>query len=66
MDILQHEQIVSDKLQGVIRNPFAFYFEIRRDLVGRYRHYPCVMRLYIGYTESYTGVTEGIYRSIQH
>ena len=29
MDILQHEQIVSDKLQGVIRNPFAFYFLIQ-------------------------------------
>ena len=34
MDILQHEQIVSDKLQGVIRNPFVFYFEIRRGFSG--------------------------------
>ena len=25
-----HQQINSDKLEGVIRNPFAFYFPIRR------------------------------------
>ena len=34
MDILQHEQIVSDKLQGVIRNPFAFYFLIQGGFGG--------------------------------
>ena len=28
------EQIHSDKLQGVIRNPFAFYFAIQRGFSG--------------------------------
>ena len=27
----------SDKLQGAIRNPFAFYFRYKGDSVGRYR-----------------------------
>ena len=29
-----YQQIVSDKLQGVIRNPFAFYFPIQRGFSG--------------------------------
>ena len=28
------KQVVSDKLQGVIRNPFAFYFPIQRGFSG--------------------------------
>ena len=31
---LDYQQIDSDKLQGVIRNPFAFYFPIQRGFSG--------------------------------
>ena len=31
---LDYQQIDSDKLQGVIRNPFVFYFPIQRALSG--------------------------------
>jgi hypothetical protein len=35
-----HQQIESDKLQGVIRNPFAFYFPIQRGFSGPVRTLP--------------------------
>ena len=39
MIIMNNEQyyrpVNSDKPEGVIRNPFAFYFPIQRDSVGR-------------------------------
>ena len=42
MDILQHQQIVSDKLEGVIRNPFAFYFPIQWGFSESIQAPPCV------------------------
>ena len=38
-----YQQIVSDKLQGVIRNPFAFYFPIQRGFSGSIQTLPSVM-----------------------
>jgi len=36
--------VLSDKLQGVIRNPFAFYFPIQRGFSGSIQTLGIVMR----------------------
>ena len=41
---LDYQQIDSDKLQGVIRNPFAFYFPIQRVFSGSIQTLASVLR----------------------